>query len=1072
MKDTLKAMNMYESEKSTNSKTSTKTKLSTAAISAGNRLVVGRDSVVNVLKQRQAEAEGCFSLPLTVAFFCFYTLSILYHEDVTSVYLVESSVKSFLEDYSFDEAQSRTLHGCAEPKDVWKFFQTAMLPMLFRQSDNLGNPLDKSEWSTVLGQNHLHGGVLIEQFRRADAGAPGNYDLLGAELNGTDLLYFPGEGSVAVPEVPMISQERRLRAGGGGGQGAAGADGRPEGASGMPENTYPFFLFEQEPLEKLSKRLAYLERINWIDADTSMVAVKFILRSERVRVLMRVNILFMFPKTGGLFTKVKLQSSFLDTYVHWIGYIIDCCWVLSLLYVLVVEFMEVKAAFRHHEAMSYFKDFWNCLDWATVVIGLFVVMLFADERMNIDKLDGSLEAAMDRSDVSEDYWGKMYAVHQQADALASLAMWSRIVLADYVLLVMLRFFKAFKGQPRLAVVTNTIYMAGSDLFHFGIVFFSVFMTFAFAGTVLFGRRLPGFNSFGRSVGTCFAIICGDFQWATLSKEHALTAGIWFWSFMSLVFLVMLNMVLAIVMDVYTRIRADADAGDAIWVKAAEIAGKFHTMLAARVHKDEIEETIDSEVLVEALENLGQKITVARLQNAVPGLSYQQAVDVLQDALGYEQRQDSRGMSLSDAVKLIQKMHKKVEYLVVNTESEAKEKQNKGGVNAVVKRNMVRLHMRNALLIAFHNGQLHKIADELDQPDVKLAVEQAYIARKIERAEAVHRKLKLQAMGIKSPPAEDTANTASKDVESGNKSSAEDTAVGRKELLSVPTRILGELEGLNARTMSLEYTLTRVVGVLEDLQMAVMAPRPSADPFAMGNSSSSSDGFQRSNRPPSHVDALKPSHNGESQFPEEIQSQAAGLQQGAKPNSDQPEQPQQRRSNSKDPARFHTAHHPHRGPNLNGVMPSDARSAQRSNTVGRVPGPGETTGQSMPPLPGQTDNRNNEIFYKDAFSKWLTRLTQQQQQITVSPDLLSPPRGLEGPPLNSTQEPPGVFVPPEPVGAFVPPQAPNGVFVPQQAPPQSHRSYMQPQYAQPIRAINSPSSETPRRQPPLSGEWIQ
>merc|ERR1719428_788571 len=150
-----------------------------------------------------------------------------------------------------------------------------------------------------------------------------------------------------------------------------------------------------------------------------------------------------------------------------------------------------------------------------------------------------------------------------------------------MLLVMCRFFKAFKGQPRLAVVTTTIASAGSDLFHFGLIFFSVFLTFAFAGTILFGRRMAGFSSFRTAFGTSFAVACGDFDWTNMSAEHYATSSIWFWSFMILIFLIMLNMVLAIVMDVYTKVRATAVEGDPIWKNAAGWIRKVRQFVHAR-----------------------------------------------------------------------------------------------------------------------------------------------------------------------------------------------------------------------------------------------------------------------------------------------------------------------------------------------------------------------------------------------------------------------------------------------------------------------------------------------------------
>merc|ERR1719473_2089521 len=102
-------------------------------------------------------------------------------------------------------------------------------------------------------------------------------------------------------------------------------------------------------------------------------------------------------------------------------------------------------------------------------------------------------------------------MHRTADNIYVGIMWYRLLLGDYVFFYMLRFFKAFRAQPRLALVTTTIYTAGADLFHFSIVFVSIFGSFAFASVVLFGRRMVEFSSFFRAASTCFAILCGDYD---------------------------------------------------------------------------------------------------------------------------------------------------------------------------------------------------------------------------------------------------------------------------------------------------------------------------------------------------------------------------------------------------------------------------------------------------------------------------------------------------------------------------------------------------------------------------------
>jgi len=67
------------------------------------------------------------------------------------------------------------------------------------------------------------------------------------------------------------------------------------------------------------------------------------------------------------------------------------------------------------------------------------------------------------------------------------------------------------------------------------------------------------------------------------------AAIWFWSFTWLVQLVMLNMLLAIVMDIYTEVRGKIGEGaQTLWSQALEIERRYRQkQLGARVSLDYI-----------------------------------------------------------------------------------------------------------------------------------------------------------------------------------------------------------------------------------------------------------------------------------------------------------------------------------------------------------------------------------------------------------------------------------------------------------------------------------------------------
>ena len=122
--------------------------------------------------------------------------------------------------------------------------------------------------------------------------------------------------------------------------------------------------------------------------------------------------------------------------------------------------------------------------------------------------------------------------------------------------IVLRFFKAFRANLRLNVVTMTLLNAAEEIFHFFIVFFTIFICFATIAHVLFGNDIAEFSSIVQSLKTSFNTLMGDFGWYTdfsgneLSSEF-LPSGIpqlflliWFFSYMVFVLLLLMNMLMA------------------------------------------------------------------------------------------------------------------------------------------------------------------------------------------------------------------------------------------------------------------------------------------------------------------------------------------------------------------------------------------------------------------------------------------------------------------------------------------------------------------------------------------------
>jgi len=94
-----------------------------------------------------------------------------------------------------------------------------------------------------------------------------------------------------------------------------------------------------------------------------------------------------------------------------------------------------------------------------------------------------------------------------------------------------------------------------DLFHFLIVFVPTFVAFALAGMIMFGRQVEGFSTPQASLFNCFKIAMeSEYRWQELSEKDWFSSFAWVVSFMIGIVLLMMNMILAIIMDVYQEVR--------------------------------------------------------------------------------------------------------------------------------------------------------------------------------------------------------------------------------------------------------------------------------------------------------------------------------------------------------------------------------------------------------------------------------------------------------------------------------------------------------------------------------------
>ena len=139
-----------------------------------------------------------------------------------------------------------------------------------------------------------------------------------------------------------------------------------------------------------------------------------------------------------------------------------------------------------------------------------------------------------------------------------------------IMLSLLRTFEYFESVPKLAAIVRAVSSVAADLGWFFLLFWMFFFTFALVGHLILGPSLPEWSKMfdveygGESaINTCFDMMTGNYMLEGIAVASAgggdiaksLSGIIFYYTFILIMFFMMLNVLLAILMDGYAAVKS-------------------------------------------------------------------------------------------------------------------------------------------------------------------------------------------------------------------------------------------------------------------------------------------------------------------------------------------------------------------------------------------------------------------------------------------------------------------------------------------------------------------------------------
>eukprot|EP00004_Rigifila_ramosa_P021681 TRINITY_DN5813_c0_g1_i7.p1 TRINITY_DN5813_c0_g1~~TRINITY_DN5813_c0_g1_i7.p1 ORF type:complete len:838 (+),score=236.17 TRINITY_DN5813_c0_g1_i7:3-2516(+) len=304
-----------------------------------------------------------------------------------------------------------------------------------------------------------------------------------------------------------------------------------------------FFELSHTDMNTSLARLSALEAANYISPATRVISlvVNFHNANPDVDLWTSAEFLFVFTGSGVFDNTARVESVQLlyadDPSKNALAGVI-IAFVLFFVYLELREEYEIYKARDVTLGKLYIPAMWTLFDFFLffILLSLGITMLLYLGKSNnfVDDIQsGSLDRYFDFSHV-RDAW---FVVRNLSAATA---------LFSFV-----KVLKFLRLNAQMNMLWFVLSLAMTDLFAFLFMFLIVFMGYAWAGTILFGHSLEHFANFSTSFSSDFQMILGNFDYEALRSAHPRLAPFYFGSFMVLLFLICVNMFIAILNDFYS-----------------------------------------------------------------------------------------------------------------------------------------------------------------------------------------------------------------------------------------------------------------------------------------------------------------------------------------------------------------------------------------------------------------------------------------------------------------------------------------------------------------------------------------
>ncbi|RQM24337.1 hypothetical protein B5M09_001662 [Aphanomyces astaci] len=496
---------------------SVETSKTLSTLKENDEITLSYQEALMAVKARKNLRYHFLYLPFPIAFFLVFAASALTHVPVQVMFPTENGLATTLDALTTDTTMK--FKNIQTQADVFPWLSKTLFPALFVTTDYNGNNVTNDRRSRVTNVHKLLGAVEITTSSAPDqsCGLEGPLSLIYKPCHDFDnpvenIPFYIDSNADAASAVAMIAAKQ---------------------ASGT-----------------------------WISPSTTLLQINVATYNGEVDLMCVTALKIAFQRGGFVETTYKMASIPADPYHHAKSVLaLDIVVGIFFLGTLGVEGRQLWLQ-RH----GVYWGVWRVVEWGSLVAVLayyvFWVILCGgiyDDTLSSQLTTLEVSGTIDFSKAQDTTdQGKLLLtnVMQQYRSMGDLMVAVRLAAMVALFLLTIRILGSFRFHPRLNMVTATLGASLNSLGPFFFVFVVCLAAFVTSGCLLFGEKLLSFSTIGHSTVTVVNMLFGQFDLAAIFAVDYHIALVWYWSAMIVLFLVLFNMLLAIVLAAFDHVREE------------------------------------------------------------------------------------------------------------------------------------------------------------------------------------------------------------------------------------------------------------------------------------------------------------------------------------------------------------------------------------------------------------------------------------------------------------------------------------------------------------------------------------